>query len=159
MLNPNLGRVLSAAGACLLLVTLFVVWYDIDRSAAEGATTSTGWQFFPRLRVAVLLGAIGTLLTAIPSQTRPVLIARTLLGIAVGALIMRRIIDTPEISAPLHPQPGMYAALLGAILVAIGGLVDTGRRVSRAYPGHAGGGSASRELPPGGPAGGSGAVV
>ena len=159
MLNPNLGRILSAAGACLLLVTLFVVWYDIDRSAAEGATTSTGWQFFPRLRVAVLLGAIGTLLTAIPSQTRAVLIARTLLGIAVGALIMRRIIDTPEISAPLHPQPGMYAALLGAILVAIGGLVDTGRRVAAAYPGLAGGGSASRELPPGGPAGGSGAVV
>ena len=144
MLTPNLGRVLSAVGAVLLIVTLFVVWYDIDRSAAEGATTSTGWDFFPRLRIAVLLGAIGTLVTALLPQTRPVLIARTLLGLAVGALILRRIIDTPDISAPLHPQPGMYVALVGAIFVAIGGLVDTGRRVVAASPGLGGGGRPHR---------------
>jgi hypothetical protein len=160
MLNPNVGRVLSAVGACLLIVTLFVVWYDIGRTAAEGSTTGTGWETFPRLRIAVLLGAILTLITAIPRQTRPVLIARTVLGLAVGALIMRRIIDPPDLSAPLHPQLGMWLAFLGALMVAIGGLVDTGRRVVAAYPGLAGGGRAPRALPPGdGPGGGGGAVV
>jgi hypothetical protein len=150
MLNPNLGRVLSAVGACLLIVTLFVVWYDIDRTAAEGTTTATGWQAFPRLRIAVLLGAILTLATSIPRQTRPVLIARTVLGLGVGALIMRRIIDTPDLSVPLHPQLGIWLAFLGAILVALGGLVDTGKRVMAAYPGLAGGGRGAPELPPGG---------
>ncbi len=158
MLNPNLGRVLSAVGACLLIVTLFVVWYDIDRSAAEGTTTSTGWQTFPRLRLAVLGGAILILITTLPRQTRPVLIARTLLGLAVGALIMRRIIDIPEYSAPLHPQLGIWLAFAGAILVALGGLVDTGRRAVAAYPGLAGGGAAA--LPPGDRGdGGGGAAV
>jgi hypothetical protein len=158
MLNPNLGRVLSAVGACLLIVTLFVVWYDIDRSAAEGTTTSTGWQAFPRLRVAVLGGAILTFVSALPRQTRPVLVARTLLGLAVGALIMRRIIDIPEYSAPLHPQIGIWVAFAGAVLVALGGLVDTGRRVATAYPGLGGGGRA-HALPPGGGGTGGGAAV
>jgi hypothetical protein len=147
MLNANLGRVLSAVGACLLIVTLFVVWYDIDRSAAEGTTTSTGWQAFPRLRLAVLGGAILTFITALPRQTRPVLVARTLLGLGVGGLIMRRILDTPD-WVPHHPQIGIWLAFAGAVLVALGGLVDTGRRVAAAYPG-LGGGSHAPALPPG----------
>src|ERR671919_746261 len=85
MLKPNLGRVFSAVGACLLIVTLFVVWYDIDRSAAEGTATSTGWQAFPRLRLAVLGGAILTFITALPRQTRPVLVARVDTGRRVAA--------------------------------------------------------------------------
>jgi hypothetical protein len=157
MLNPNLGRVLSAVGACLLIVTLFVVWYDIDRTAAEGTTTATGWQAFPRLRIIVLVGAVLTFLTALPRQTRPVLIARTLLGLGVGALIMRRILDTPDLSVPLHPQLGIWLAFLGAILVALGGLVDTGRRVAAAYPCVAGGGA--RALPPADRGGGGGGAA
>jgi hypothetical protein len=160
MLNPNLGRVLSAVGAVLLIVTLFVVWYDIDRTAAEGTTTATGWESFPRLRLAILLGAVLTFITALPRQTRPVLVARTVLGLLVGALIMRRIVDPPDLSAAVHPQLGMWLAFLGALMVAIGGLVDTGRRVVAAYPGLAGGGRAPRSLPPGdGPGGGRGAVL
>jgi hypothetical protein len=158
MLNPNLGRVLTAVGACLLIVTLFVVWYDIDRTAAEGTTTATGWQAFPRLRIIVLVGAALTFVTALPRQTRPVLVARTVLGLVVGGLIMRRIVDAPDLSVPLHPQPGIWLAFLGAILVALGGLVDTGRRVAAAYPGLGGWGSAP-ELPPGDGGSSGGAVV
>lgn len=158
MLNPNLGRVLSAAGACLLIVTLFVVWYDIDRTAAEGTTTATAWQAFPRLRIIVLVGAVLTFLSAVPRQTRPVLVARTLLGLALGGLIMRRIVDAPDLSVPLHPQLGIWLAFLGAILVAVGGLVDTGRRVVQAYPG-LGGSTNARALPPGGDGTSGGAVV
>jgi hypothetical protein len=157
MLNPNLGRVLSAVGACLLIVTLFVVWYDIDRTAAEGTTTATGWQAFPRLRLIVLVGAVLTFLSALPRQTRPVLVARTLLGLIVGGLIMRRILDTPD-WVPHHAQLGIWLALLGAVLVAVGGLVDSGRRVAQVYPGLGGGGRAPA-LPPGGDGSSGGAAV
>jgi len=160
MLNPNLGRVLSAVGACLLIVTLFVVWYDIGRTAAEGTTTSRGWDAFPRLRIAVLGGAILTFISALPRQTRPVLIARTLLGLGLAVLIIRRIVDTPEYIAPLHPQFGIYLAAAAALMVAIGGLVDSGRRVSAAYQGLAGPGSRAKALPPGEtPPGSTGAAV
>jgi hypothetical protein len=158
MVTPNLGRILSAVGACLLIATLFVVWYDIDRSAAEGATTSTGWESFPRLRFIVLAGAVLTLLTALPRQTRPVLIARTMLGLGVAALIVRRIVDAPDIAAPVHPQLGIWLAALGALLVALGGLVDAGRRIAAAYPGLDGGRS-RHSLPPGDGDGGRGGAV
>jgi hypothetical protein len=156
MLNPKLGRVLSAVGACLLIVTLFVVWYDIDRSAAEG-TTATGWEAFPRLRLAVLGGAVLTFISALPRQTRPVLVARTVLGLGVGGLIMRRILDTPD-WAPHHPKIGIWIAFAGAVLVALGGLVDTGRRVAAAFPG-LGGGDRTPALPPGDGGSPAGAAV
>ena len=147
MLNANVGRVLSAVGACLLIVTLFVVWYDIDRGTAEGTATASGWEAFARLRLAVLGGAILTLISALPRQTPPVLVARTLLGLGVGGLIMRRILDTPD-WVPHHPRIGIWLAFAGAVLVALGGLVDTGRRVAAAYPGLGGAGRAPA-LPPG----------
>jgi hypothetical protein len=157
MLNPNLGRVLSAVGACLLIVTLFVVWYGVDRTAAEGTTTATGWEAFPRLRLIVLVGAVLTFVSALPRQTRPVLVARTLLGLIVGALIMRRILDTPD-WVPHHPRIGIWLAFAGAVIVALGGLVDTGRRVAAAYPG-LGGGGRGPALPPGDGGSPTGAVV
>src|SRR3954451_14359854 len=145
MMKPNAGRALSAAGAILLLISLALVWYHVDRPT--GTTSSTGWDTFPRRGFAVLGGALLTVVTALLPQVRWVLVARTVLGLAVAALILRRIVDPPHISSPVHPQLGVYVGLLGALAVALGGLVDTGRRVVVA----AGLGRPSlRELPPGG---------
>src|SRR3954452_885319 len=93
MLKPNVGRALSAAGALLLLVSLALVWYHVDRPA--GVEFSTGWESFPRLRVIVAVGALLTLVTALLPQVRWVLIARTVLGLVLAALILRRIVDPP----------------------------------------------------------------
>jgi peptidoglycan/LPS O-acetylase OafA/YrhL len=160
MLKPNTGRVLSAVGAGLLIVALFLVWYEIDRGG--GATeTSTGWDTFPRLRIVLLVGAVLTLASAIPRQSGPVLIARTAMGLGLALLIARRIIDPPDISDPVASQVGVYVALAAALCVAAGGLVDSGRRVAAVYPG-LGGGDPDRALPPGRPqppSDDSGAVV
>src|SRR3954469_8515983 len=128
MMKPNAGRALSAAGAILLLISLALVWYHVGRPT--GTTSSTGWDTFPRLRLVVLGGAVLTVVTAVLPQVRWVLVARTVLGLAVAALILRRIVDPPHISSPVHPQLGVYVGLLGAVAVALGGLVDTGRRVA-----------------------------
>jgi peptidoglycan/LPS O-acetylase OafA/YrhL len=146
MLKPNAGRALSALGAILLLVSLALVWYHVERPT--GTTSSTGWDTFPRLRFIVAGGAVLTLLTALPRQERWVLVARTLLGLAVAALILRRIVDPPSISSPVHPSLGVYAGFVAALAVALGGLVDTGRRV--VVTGGLGIPRAPRALPPAG---------
>jgi hypothetical protein len=134
MLHPTVGRVLSAAGAVIAAVALFLVWYHVDRPASAGPTETTGWQTFTRLRWLVLAGAVLTLATALVAQVRAVLVTRTIVGLVVGALMLRRIISPPDLSADLDPQLGLWVGVAGALAIALGGLVDTGRRVVEAYP-------------------------
>ena len=147
LLTPLIGRILSAVGAVLLIVTLFVVWYHVDRGTS--VTTSTGWDTFPRLRIVVLVGAVLTLVTALVPQVRWVLLVRTALGLVLAALIVRRIVDPPDIDDPVSAQFGVYLGLLGALAVALGGLVDTGRRVAEDGLGGLAFGRPLPELPPG----------
>ena len=129
MLSPRTGRILSAAGAVLLAVALFVTWYTIDRGTGAGSTEASGWDMFFRLRVLVLAGAVFVLASAVVRQTRPVLIARTIVGLVVAALIVRRIIDPPSLGLGVTPQIGVFLGALGALLAAAGGLIDSGRVV------------------------------
>jgi|tagenome__1003787_1003787.scaffolds.fasta_scaffold20917388_3 hypothetical protein len=145
MLKPNVGRALSAAGAILLLISLVLVWYHVERPT--GIESSTGWDAFPRLRWIVAGGAVLTLATALVRQVRWVLVARTVLGVVLAVLILRRIVDPPEISSPVVTQFGVYAGLLGALAVAFGGLVDTGRELVVPVMGL--GGAPRGELPSG----------
>jgi hypothetical protein len=142
MLKPNAGRALSAVGAILLLISLVLVWYHVERPT--GIEESTGWDAFPRLRLIVLGGALLLLASALVPQRRWVLIARTVLGLVVAALILRRIIDPPEISSPVLTQFGVYVALAGALMAALGGLVDSGRELAPMV-----GLGPERQLPPG----------
>jgi hypothetical protein len=150
MLKPITGRILSALGAALLIVALFLVWYHVDRDG-NVTTTSTGWETFPRLRIAILLGALLTLGTALVAQVRWVLIARTALGLILAVLIMRRIVDPPDIADPVSAQLGVFIGFVGALAVALGGLVDTGRRVAAEGLGGLGLGRPLPQLPPAGP--------
>jgi hypothetical protein len=156
MLKPNTGRFVSAAGAGLLIASLLLVWYEIDRRTA-GDTTSTGWETFPRLRIALLVGAVATIVTAMVRQTRPVLVAPTVLGVVLALLIARRIVDPPDIADPVQPDVGVYIALLAALAVGLGGLVDTSRRMIAGYGGL--GGSGSPALPPAGDGGSPGGAA
>jgi len=132
LLKPNVGRALSAIGALLLVIALFMTWYHIVRPA--GAQDSTGWQTFTNLRFVILAGAVLTIGSALVPQTRLVLVCRTLLGLALAALILRRIVDPPDVVGTVTSQVGVYVGLVGGLMVAAGGLVDTGRRVVEAYP-------------------------
>jgi len=144
LLSQRTGRILSAVGAVVLAVALFVIWYKIDRPASLGDPDTTGWQTFFRLRIAVLAGAILLLVSALVTQSRLVLIGRTVVGLVLAALIVRRIIDPPELDYDVTPQLGVYLGALGAFLAAAGGLVDSGRHVVEQRPdlafwrGHAG---------------------
>lgn len=134
MLHPTVGRILSAVGAAVTVAALFLTWYHVDRGGGV-VEESTGWQTFTRLRWVVLGGAGLTLVSALIPQTRPVLIARTVLGLIVAALIFRRIVSPPDLDAAvLEQQVGLWIGVVGALLIAAGGLVDSGRKVVEAYP-------------------------
>ena len=128
MLKPNAGRALSAVGAILLLISLALTWYHVERPG--GIEAATGFESFPRLRWIIVGGAVLVIVSALLRQTRPALIARAVLGVVVGALILRRIIDPPDLSSPVVPQVGMYVGLVAALMAALGGLVDTGREIA-----------------------------
>jgi hypothetical protein len=130
VLRSSAGRILSAAGAALLAIALFATWYHVDRAAALGDPDTTGWQTFHRLRAIVLAGATFLLLSAAVRQTRAVVVARTICGLVVAALIVRRIVDPPALDYAVTPQLGVYLGALGALAAVAGGLVDSGRRVA-----------------------------
>jgi hypothetical protein len=134
VLSPRAGRILSAVGALILVAALFATWYHVDRAAELGDPATTGWQTFHRLRLVILGGAALVAFSAIVRQTSAVLIGRTLLGLLLAALIVRRIVDPPRLDYTVTTAVGVYLGALGALLVAAGGLVDTGREVIAQYP-------------------------
>jgi hypothetical protein len=134
MINELMGRILSAVGAVILVMALFLTWYHIDRTVAQGTVDATGWQTFTRLRVLIVAGAALLFASALVRQSRPVLIGRTILGVVLGALILRRIIDPPDLAFPVSSQIGIFVGLVGAICAGLGGLVDSSREVVQRYP-------------------------
>jgi hypothetical protein len=134
MISEPMGRILSAIGAVILVMALFLTWYHIDRTVAQGTVDSTGWQTFTRLRVVILGGAVLLLVSALVRQTRAVLIGRTLLGLILALLILRRIVDPPDLAFTVRSQAGVFVGLIGAVCAALGGLVDTSRVVVDRYP-------------------------
>jgi hypothetical protein len=133
MISQRMGRLLSAVGALLLIGGLFLTWYHITR-AGGFVESATGFDTFTRLRLVILAGAVVLLLSAIVAQTQPVLIVRTLVGVVLGVLILRRIVFPPDIGAPVQSQMGVFVGLIGAICAVFGGIVDTSREVAERYP-------------------------
>ena len=137
LLKPNVGRALSAIGALIVVLALFMTWYHIVRP--DGSTDdTTGWQTFTNLRFVILAGAIVTIGTALVRQTRPVLIVRTILGIVLAVLILRRIIWPADVTGDVSTEIGVYVAFVGAVLVALGGLSTRAARSCRSTRGSGG---------------------
>jgi hypothetical protein len=133
VITQRIGRLLSAVGALLLIGGLFVTWYHITR-AGGFVESATGFDTFTRLRVVIILGAVVVLISAIVAQTEPVLVVRTLVGIVLGILILRRVVFPPDIADPVRSQAGVFVGLVGAVCAVLGGVVDTSREVADRYP-------------------------
>jgi hypothetical protein len=106
VISERMGRPLSPAGVFLLISGLFVAWYHIKRSAGI-VDSMSGWETFPRLLVDILLGEIVLLISAILTQTRPVLGARAGVGVLVGLVILRRdVVERDPSITFLRPPAG-----------------------------------------------------
>lgn len=120
------GRIITAIGAVVLLVGMFLTWYQVVRSNGFTENT-TGWQTFTKLRFLLLLGSVGALVSVLMRQTRAIVLGRLAVGLVASALVIRRIVSPPDLpGATVTAQLGIYIALLGGLGVAFGGLLGIG---------------------------------
>ncbi len=120
------GRWLVGIGAVLLVAGLFLTWYHVVRPNGFAEDT-TGWQTFTKLRFILLVGGIATLASVALVQTRAVTIGRTILGLVLAALVVRRIVSPPDLAtSTVTSQLGVYVSLLGALGIVFGSLLGAG---------------------------------
>lgn len=116
------GPVLVTLGALLLLVSLFLDWYE------PGLTAWTAYEvvdlLLAVLAVAALSAAIGLLVPDAALLERrwiaPLVIAAFLLAAAA-------LLDPPPAAGEEDPQEGVWLALAGTLLMALGALLTFGR--------------------------------
>jgi peptidoglycan/LPS O-acetylase OafA/YrhL len=115
----NAGEILAALGATLLLVSLFMDWYEPGLSS---------WTVFEIVDLTLAAIAIGVLLGTVGAWFgRDVNLRgeRALVFLAAGALIIvaASLIDPPPAASESDPETGAWLALAGTILMLAGSLL------------------------------------
>jgi hypothetical protein len=119
-----IGPLIAAIGAVLLIVSLFIDWYD-------GLTGYTVFEFIDLLLTALALAALFALVSAmgaVRTAVRPGL----LLGVGLLALIVvlsQVVNDPPAVAGPngRDQATGIWLALGGAALMVAGAVLSTAR--------------------------------
>jgi hypothetical protein len=118
----EVGPVLVALGALLLLVSLFLDWYD------PGLTAWTAFEIVDLglavLGIAAAAGAIGLL---VPSAT--LVERRWLPPLVIAAIVLAvfALLDPPPAAANAAPETGAWLALASAVVMGAGALLTFGR--------------------------------
>jgi hypothetical protein len=126
----NLGRPIALLGVVLLLVSLFLEWFEVN-AEGHGELGLTAWEAFEALDL-VLAGIgiaaiiiIGSHLlgrrSPIPERWEPALATAALVIVGAG------ILNHPPAAHGLDEEVGAWLALAGAVLFVIGSLVGRAR--------------------------------
>jgi peptidoglycan/LPS O-acetylase OafA/YrhL len=115
----NAGEILAALGATLLLVSLFMDWYEPGLSS---------WTVFEIVDLTLAAIAIGTLVGTVGVWFGRDVSHRgehALVFLGAGALIIvaASVIDPPPAASESDPEAGAWLALAGSILMLAGGLL------------------------------------
>ena len=119
--NLEAGMLVLAVGALLLLISLFMDWYERDIEA---------WRAFEAWDLVLAVLAIGALVAAAGrlgyGPPRP---ASWLIGSSLGALliVLHAIINPPPAVAGADPSTGLWIALVATILMTAGALMSVAR--------------------------------
>ena len=116
----------AAAGAVLLLVSLFLDWYGDD---GEGFSAWTLFEVIDLLLAAIALLAISTFLSRARSSSRLPQAPLLLLGVAALVLTASQLIDEPPAVAlaDFELQTGAWLALAGSALLLAGAFMSVAR--------------------------------
>jgi hypothetical protein len=140
--------VLGAAGL-LLLVSLFLPWYELKEDVIIGPVTrfeasASGWEAFSILDVLLALGAVAAVAVVVvtaahstPALPLAMQSLLTLVGAALLLLVLFRVVNSPEVTFSAQAQDsvvrgvsdnpdralGAALGLLGTFGIAVGGLL------------------------------------
>ena len=112
---------LTALGALLVPLSLFLTWFEI--TSGENAGVYTGWFSFHRTDRVLALLALAALVAAILAPSRRVAIARLVLGLLSILVVGREVLDPPVGGAVTELRGGAYLGIAGSLLVAAGGML------------------------------------
>jgi hypothetical protein len=108
----DLGRILLIAGAALVLVSLFVEWFD---------TGQTGWEVFEALDLILAGLAVAAVLAGLNAEDVPRWAPWTIPAIAVAIVLVQLIDPPPAAGADARPSTGAWLALAGSLTMMLGG--------------------------------------
>jgi len=116
------GPLLVTLGALLLLVSLFLAWFEGDIAA---------WEAFEVWDVVLFVLALGSIAAGLGLTTQDVdLVDRRFLPaavLAVAAIVASQIIDPPPAAAGQDPDTGAWLALGATLVMSLGALLTFGR--------------------------------
>jgi hypothetical protein len=120
------GAVVAAAGALLLLVSLFLDWYG-DRD--EGFTAWTVFELIDVLLAAIAVLTLSTFLSRSEIESRLPQVPLLVLGSAALVLTASQLIDKPPVVAlsELELQTGAWLALAASALLLAGAFMSVAR--------------------------------
>ena len=120
----DVGPPIALLGALLLLVSLFLDWYEPGFSA---------WTVFELLDLALAGLALGCLLGAAARLGLDLPGGRALanrfavLGVVALVLVLSQVVNHPPAAVDCDPETGLWLGLGGAGLMALGGLLSITR--------------------------------
>jgi hypothetical protein len=116
------GEWITGLGGALLLVALFLPWYD------EGAVSPTGWQAFTVIDVvlaavglAALLVPLATAQQRVPAVPLAMEALVTLAGMVALVLVLIRVVDLPGDAS--GRSTGLWLGLAATAVVVVGAAV------------------------------------
>jgi hypothetical protein len=128
-------ELLAALGGLLVLISLFLDWFERDGRGAEGTLlpgdfSVTGWQVFESLdlvlaalavlAIATGAAALGTVAALGPRSLLP-------LGLVLLMIVVVQLVSQPPAAWGSDPTTGAWMALGGSLLVVLGGALSAAR--------------------------------
>jgi hypothetical protein len=106
----DLGRAVLFLGSALLLISLFVEWYD------DGLT---GWEVFETLDLVLAALAVGGMIAAVRPDLLPPWSGLALPGAAI-VIVVVQLVNHPPAAMGSDPSGGAWLALAGSFLMGAG---------------------------------------
>jgi hypothetical protein len=119
------GAVLAAVGALMILVSLFLDWYEPDLSAW------TTFEIVDLLLAAISAAVLVAALSRLARISRTALLIRDAwlptLGAAAFVLVLVALVNHPPATIGLGEKVGIWIALAGSVLMLLGTLAGRAR--------------------------------
>jgi hypothetical protein len=125
---------ITLAGGALLLISLFITWYEVPPvpPATEATALGTAWQVFESLDLVLAAAAIFGIYVAYEQITGTGRLGESwllVLGLLALVVVGSQLLDEPPLihGAGGEPATGVWLALGGAVAMVIGGILSIAR--------------------------------